>query len=558
MANSTAVTGLLADLGLGPINEGAAAQAAQQSKNSQQSGRFGAAFSAGQAMGRPGAAGMAGLLGGIKGLIKPQEGEGRGFKQFIQNTREAGVAARDNEIAQGLGISPQKLQQTRAIQKEVANIQVPETGDAFADQQSALKQIIEMANRNGDMDLAVKAKAKQNQLKKQEQELKKVEGGNKADAAKLGDDTRSYAERRATGIPVIPNGADSKADDFTPSHAFWDEATDTYTIVHPDGTEEKGVDKFVAFNEFSGAVKTGSKGGRLRVSDKIANEAIQQMGGNKAFSAARTAMDDIIKVADATGNISDVFTSFDDPQAVVGLAGDITLKVDNGIRLLESTASAFDGSGSGTGTYTDKVSGKQIPDDQYMMNGKPVSKQKQKEIFMAVSDDVFDSAMNFFPAETRAVIAERGLEASKLKSMIMELAYLDARQQEPSNRGLSDKDIEAALQRIGAYAANPVSFIDVQLQKAERTLKELGRLGDGIAKTENHTAQELREHIWVPAKKAQVVGIVEANIEKLVKARQDIIAKQTNTVSPNAQEAPAGGGMTLEQKKARLAELEGN
>jgi hypothetical protein len=63
---------------------------------------------------------------------------------------------------------------------------------------------------------------------------------------------------------------------------------------------------------------------------------------------------------------------------------------------------------------------------------------------------------------------------------VMELAYMDARLKEPSNRGLSDKDIENALRRIGAATASPASFAQRQLSLIRRVGDAIDALGEDI------------------------------------------------------------------------------
>jgi hypothetical protein len=50
-------------------------------------------------------------------------------------------------------------------------------------------------------------------------------------------------------------------------------------------------------------------------------------------------------------------------------------------------------------------------------------------------------------------------EAQEHRAQILELAYMAARLAEPSNRGLSDKDIEAALARIAGDTSNPQQLL---------------------------------------------------------------------------------------------------
>lgn len=481
-----------------------------------------------------------GMQRGIAGLL--------GRFATPSRTRKEG---QDMLTASQAGITVEQLKSRRQLR----TMQTDFTDDGSFDNRIKLaEQMALIAGRGGDMQTVMALRKQITDIKVEKVEFNRLEAQTSSAESKAADDLRTLADRKATGIPVIPVGVNSKDKNFLPSHAFYNKDNDTYSVVSPTGEVEDGVTRIVAYKPLT----KGASGAGSRIGDKIANEAIQQMGGAKSFSAARTSMDDIIAVAEKTGNIADVYTAFTDPQAVAGIAGDIALKVDNGVRLLESVASAFDGSGAGTGTYTDKFSGKQIKDNEYAYNGVVVSRQKQKELFLEASDSIIAEGLANFPPETRAILAERGLAASKLKAMIMELAYLDARQQEPSNRGLSDNDIKAALQRIGAFASNPISFIDIQITRAESTLKQLSRLGDSLASTENHTSAELRDFIWIPSKTALVQSLVEANIEKLVKARHNVLEKQGYAQSPDIDNPTSPfSGKTTEDLRKDLAALQG-
>ena len=78
---------------------------------------------------------------------------------------------------------------------------------------------------------------------------------------------------------------------------------------------------------------------------------------------------------------------------------------------------------------------------------------------------------------------ENSAAAQRYRSNIMQLAYMEARQREPTNRGLSDKDIESALIQLGADSANPAVIlrnftekVTGQARKFNDTLQTMPRM----------------------------------------------------------------------------------
>ena len=72
------------------------------------------------------------------------------------------------------------------------------------------------------------------------------------------------------------------------------------------------------------------------------------------------------------------------------------------------------------------------------------------------------------------------MEAEQFEAMLMELAFLDARLMEPSNRGLSDRDIVNSLTRLVGKSANPMSFLHRQMQWAINMEDRIDNFGRDI------------------------------------------------------------------------------
>ncbi|NIV40577.1 MAG: hypothetical protein GWN58_67625, partial [Anaerolineae bacterium] len=73
--------------------------------------------------------------------------EGKSFKEGARDMEDAAHARM-------LGTTVPQLRAREATQKAAQNIKSPSTGDPIKDQMGTLKEIIKVANQNGDSDTA--------------------------------------------------------------------------------------------------------------------------------------------------------------------------------------------------------------------------------------------------------------------------------------------------------------------------------------------------------------------------------------------------------------------
>jgi hypothetical protein len=109
-------------------------------------------------------------------------------------------------------------------------------------------------------------------------------------------------------------------------------------------------------------------------------------------------------------------------------------------------------------------------------------------------------------------------EAQLFQSNVMQMAYLDARLQEPSNRGLSDTDIKNALTRIGINTADPIVFARRQQQILRRLSGKLDNLGVEFAPTSQVSKQTIQEFVYQP----ESVGRIRSSLAR-AGARIDLL-----------------------------------
>jgi hypothetical protein len=550
MAQSQAVAGLLEELGLGTVNEQAAYEAGLGSQVDYGSGSNATLAAVGQQLGRNAAPAIGGLIGGLRGLKKDESGARQGFlggfTQTVQDQRDAAVA-------RGQGITLEEYRVRKASRSAIGKITQESTGDPIKDQQAFLDKVIATANSTGDAQLVAKAMQKKAALNIQALELRKAEVGAEEAEREHAQQSIEDARSNTRTEPVVPNGADSRTRDFRPSHALYRDDTDDYLVTHPDGSQEilKHITPYDP--KVNGFMASGGK-----VSDKPLTEAIAQSGGTKSFAAKKQGVADMETTAELTGTVTDMFIAHNDPQALLSWFGKGAQTADKGIRFVESTGRAL-WKESGDGRYVSPDTGKEFRNDQYVYRGSLTNKEQQKQQFFRDAKKYINEnggIDNLIPLHLRDTIAEVANGAALYEALIMEMAFMDARMQEPSNRGLSDKDIDAALKRIGAFSANPVTFLDRQIWLQERSLNRLNRLGEEYTDTQANNKEALIKVTYNEEHVNRVRNQLVGNLTKMKNARENIVSKQrheegADSVGYTPSTAPPANE-TREERKARL------
>jgi hypothetical protein len=494
-----------------------------------------------QKVGGGGRRDVAGLFAGIKGLFTGSSSKdeggfgkgGRGFREFFRDYKQATKLADDRFVAEGMGLpgGADELRRKRATQQAISSAKFQNTGNAFEDQMASLKQITQIAQTNGDVGLLFKTQKKIMELRQEKLAFDRLESKERRTRIEFNRDL-------TTGVDIIPQGVNALADGFRPSSAVYvetggDDEQGAWLVTHPDGTSG-WQDQIQVYDPLVDPFgKTGT-----RVSESLQKVAISQAGGGKSYAARRDGLLNLTQIAEATGGVTDLFLSFQDPQAITAFFGSGAVLADKVVRFGESMHGAFTGKGVGDGTYIDNFSGRSFKDDTFVWNGRPVSESKQKALFMESARKVDIS----IPEHLRATLAEVANGAAQYRALIMEMAYMDARQQEPSNRGLSDNDIKAALERIGGYAANPVTFLDRQVSVAQRNLRKMENLGAELSPyvVKGPSGEEvlwdkvqIKDNIYDPGLVTKTIDDIENSIAKMTAAKDTIIQRQLGTESPD-------------------------
>jgi hypothetical protein len=428
--------GFLDKLGVGTADEADAVEAARVERLN----RFNQNV---QARAQAAAPGLGGLIGGVQGLITGQA-DGRSVRGFLGNAAQSATNVADDIAARGAGITVEQLKGRR----EMRTAEVADTGDgSFSNRRAALQRIINIANRTGDMDVLGNALRELSALKKEETEWEKLVVEKKQAEAELVDETTENA---------IWNGKDVTGTE----------------IQFADGS--RGL-----MFEHEGQMKREKWGPNLYQADgsrepigKVINRSFtaKQRGEFEATlkNAAenqrkiRRTMKFLIKATKA----GDVGLMLGTPQKAVPLAQGVFTDVKNYaqgfMRLLDDS-----------GTNTTERQNREKAHTNFVEGGGK---------FMWRSGNEYNTPDWLRGADSNA---------RQFRANILELAYIAARMREPSNRGLSDKDIETAMQTLTADARNPqdimqrfaqmVGDADYQVQLALDSID--GRV-DGVSNEE--------------------------------------------------------------------------
>jgi hypothetical protein len=154
-------------------------------------------------------------------------------------------------------------------------------------------------------------------------------------------------------------------------------------------------------------------------------------------------------------------------------------------------------------------------------NGKKVNEQSLAKL--ATSSDVLTSYLAEQGLELANILPEHinadSREAQLFQSNVMQMAYLDARLQEPSNRGLSDTDIKNALTRIGINTADPVVFARRQKQILQRLAGKIKNLGTEFGGTSQVPKAKIIDFVYQSSAISQIESAMEranARLDKLL------------------------------------------
>jgi len=517
--------GLFAELGIGVDNEEAALQQAAQQRQVGGSSNAAAFFNIGNAnrQGILNAAG--GLASGVGGLISGKGG--RGFKEFGRDFARGGQNQRDEAIAQGANLQGgvEELRRGRKIREELSGVRLPNTGDPTNDQLAQLDEIIKVANKHGDTALIARANQRKLAVKQQQEAFEKADLANQQTQR----DVDIQAEIDSTGHTVRlvgddPDGAVSKAQ-------INDDGT--WTVFRPDGTTEQVDGGKLIFVDPSKAAPRIRKF-ETRAAQLQANITANKINPTKKRDELASFGEQSIIVGNMIGTVADMF----DPRIAFSGSQAAVTAADKVITFADVFSNLFTRKGSpGNVTY----------------NGKRVGGQQQYDL--ATNGAVFDS----FLAESGLSIQDimpphlRGDKraAQLFQANVMQLAYLDARLQEPSNRGLSDNDIKAALERIGIGTPDPAVFALRQKQVISRLTGKVDNLGTefSVLPGGEVTKRELQDFVYNPDVTNRIRGVLAETDASLDNFLRSIAERDPTIPAPPVQAPPT---QTREERRAAL------
>jgi hypothetical protein len=531
--------GFLDQLGVGSQDEGAARKAAMLAAQQYGQGRH-------ARMARLGAQGspvVRGAVSGVGGLITGKEG--RGLDGFVKNFGGAMKAQEERLDAQAAGITPEILRSRREMRTVAA--QMPQDGSLEA-RIALAKRMASIASQNGDAEAHGNALRMITQLETEQQEFAKLKG-QVEDAETVRRQAKSLGFE-ARHVNDDPNVKGKAVEILTGDDAG------KFRLVRPGKPDE-----VVTGGELIGpglysatGAKAPSKGASTRKFETLQGIAADQGASSGRIRTLRDGMTNLTENATIVNNMAENLLASNDPQGVVGLQGKAAVKADNAIRFVESAATVLSGrDGTNDITYGGT---KENP-------GPRVSAQKQYEL--ATNPSIFERFLSNAGVIDIQDALPPGIEANSPSaaqwiSNVMQLAYVDARMMEPSNRGLSDKDIEAALARIGAQSGNPVNFAIRQLEMIEtQLLPRLRNLGTdfttiptGPSNPHGYTAEDISNYVYDAETRANTENALLQTAESLQKViAQGPRGRDESAPADNAEFADA----TLDDLEAEAAAL---
>lgn len=472
---------LFQDLG---ISEAADAQLLQKFTQQQQAQQGGAPETSAQRLGRAAGTGLGGLAAGLGSFFGKDK-----HLSFAEKVRKTQKEAADRKLAQAKGISFEELRKEKVLRQKIDNIEIERTGDPFKDQDAMLKEVIRLAAEDDNQDLVTKAQAKRLKLRKENLELRTAEAGAKTAEAEASEAERIEEQNDSVGRPMILQG-----DDINKPHSVGMLNDDgSWNVVRPDGSVVQQVDG--GRITFVDPVDKAKQRTRLfETFDAQMKNALQVNG--LTGGGLRKIRDTVIDMGTQAGIINDLTTgllNMYDPDLAFDLSAKTLIGVDKLATFAGNVSEVFSRQGD-----------QQQKNWEITWMGKKISQSEQ--VRKATNTDILDDFLGEQGVDLTTILPPHikadSREAQLFAANIMQLAFLDARLQEPSNRGLSDNDIKAALLRIGVDTADPTVFARRQKQIIARLNGRIDNLGLEYSAT-SQIAKDgpggIREFVYQPA-----------------------------------------------------------
>ena len=423
-------TGFLGPLGISDVDERDVVQAQRDNLASQRQQRM-------VALGRQAGRGVAGVAGGF--LNRNQGGFGAAFKQ-------AHVNATDQDVAQQMGVTVEQLRGRRKVRGLASTSEAQDP--SHEGRISLLNKIIGIANRSGDTELLGNSLRQLDAVKKEQEEFDKLKAetrGKKSLADGL-ETVSAYDHEKGgkefVGVRHTNEAGINGLMTTVKGEPVFRPFSDTFGLTPPDELRATrlGETPTQLIKKSMSAVEWNSLRGGI-----TANSAVVQRYSRMLGTLAQAAKD---------GNV----------QSILQDAGSVTSWLSNRIRgirgVLQSASSSMDplsaashrkGGDSGTERFTSRADMDRSPNNPLW------------DLISLPDGMEFDAG-----------------QAQVLKGQIMDMAYIMARAAEPSNRGLSDNDIKAALVKFGADSGNPAVMMRRAMELMRDGSEEIDRRLQGV------------------------------------------------------------------------------
>jgi hypothetical protein len=504
MANNK---GLFDELGIGSADERAIleAQRGQAGSTTQQGYR---------ALGRQASPLIYGAANALGGLVTGKE-DGRSLKGAGRNFRTGAMAQDEKMVADAAGLTVEQMRARREVRKLTSEF---DDDGSFEKRIALLRKIASTANRYGDAETVSAALRKLTEVEKERSEFAKLGLANEKEA-------RQQSMEKEIGLEAeLVDGGKGKA-------------------VRINEGPDAGKYLFIQAGEPDQVVRGGdlliegvTNPTKLSALDAKRNTveywAAKNGAGQGQIAKMRAGMDSMRENTQIVSNIAGLLTTANDPQGILATQGKAAIAADKSISFVESVSNMAtdprlpqNNIAAQTAITWDDGSGP-----------KRISAAGQRQRFMSVAGNRKDDGILL--GILNSIAGERGAEAlnslddylppnirgnarlaEQYWANVMELAYLDARLMEPSNRGLSDNDVKMALKRIGADTANPISFAERQLTVIDtKLLPALANLGTDFstAPEVDITPQMVADFVYNPERIQQVRDVLAVTRKQLI------------------------------------------
>jgi hypothetical protein len=460
---------------------------------------------------------LGGIGAGIGGLITGEGG--RGFKEFGRDFNRGMQGVKDYAIASDMGITVEKLHKRRALDKALQGT-LPIGEGSLEDQLKAAAKVASEANRLGLPEVAMRAAQKRTEIEKQIEQQKQAGLETRALTTEVEEgelEADIGIQASVQGKPNLGQGKAVKIDEANiEDFGLPPEALGKMLFLDKDGQPHL-VDPVEIV-----PVGDARKQQLLAKGDQAAFLQIVSANGASGSNIGklRGTLSDMTQQATILNNISDNFTKMGDPEWLMSGTGKTAQATDKVFKFANNAADiVLEGQQMGKSaevntntdlTWNGKKTNETLIQNQWM-NGDG-SEQKGNRMLRLLNEvnggtgqpraekleDMLPDSIKQGLLQAGATVEDVAAAADQYFASVMELAFLDARIYEPANRGLSDKDIIAALTRLAANTANPASFAHRQRVLMKRVRSSIEGIGGTftIPPGSDYTAEQIRDFVY--------------------------------------------------------------